>query len=113
MIFKHITLLELYSIYNNLLEIYNNKQNKSNVIQRKIYVDKYKIEDKFQYILTKINSEKINRFKELIEESECKLETVVIFLALLEMIKQRMINVYQNDNFSDIVLERREQNDEE
>ena len=106
---KNITLLDLYNIYNNLLEIYNNKQNKANVIQRKIYVDKYKIEDKLEYIRKRIQDENINDFSELIKESECKMETVVTFLALLEMIKQRMIKVYQSDNFGRIIIERREE----
>ncbi len=34
-LFKNINLLDLYNIYNNILEIYNNKQNKHNVIQKK------------------------------------------------------------------------------
>lgn len=109
--FKNINLLDLYSIYNNLLEIYNNKQNKHNVIQKKIYVDKYKIEDKLEYILNKLKNDNVNSFSELIENSECKLESVVTFLALLEMIKQRMVKVYQSENFSNILIERREQDE--
>ena len=42
-ILKNVTLLDLYNIFNNLLEIYRNKQNRANVIEKKIYVDKYKI----------------------------------------------------------------------
>ena len=83
-----------------------------NVIQRKIYVDKYKIEDKLEYIRKRIQDENINDFSELIKESECKMETVVTFLALLEMIKQRMIKVYQSDNFGKIIIERREEHAE-
>ncbi len=112
-IFKNLNLLDLYNIYNNLLEIYNNKQNKNNVIQRKIYVDKYKIEDKLDYIVKQINTGNIKTFNELIEHSQCKMETVVTFLALLEMIKQRMIKVYQAQNFGNILIERREENEEE
>jgi len=109
---KNITLLDLYNVYNNLLEIYNNKQNKNNVIQRKIYVDKYKVEDKLDYILKKMKEENIYDFSQLVQDSECKLETVVTFLALLEMIKQRMIKVYQSDSFSRIIIERREEHAE-
>ena len=107
-LFKNINLLDLYSMYNNLLEIYNNKQNKHNVIQKKIYVDKYKVEDKLEYILNKLQNDNVNSFSDLIKNSECKLESVVTFLALLEMIKQRMVKVYQSENFSNILIERRE-----
>jgi len=106
-LFKDISLIELYNIFNNLLEIYNNKQNRNNVIQKKIYVDKYKIEDKLEYIMDKLKNENVNSFSELIENCECKLECVVTFLALLEMIKQRMVKVYQSDNFRNILIERR------
>ncbi|NRY62807.1 segregation and condensation protein A [Clostridium beijerinckii] len=104
---KNISLIELFNIYNNLLEIYNNKQNRNNIIQKKIYVDKYKIEDKLEYIMDKLKTEKVSSFHKIIENCECKLECVVTFLALLEMIKQRMIKVYQSENFSNILIERR------
>lgn len=106
-LFKDISLIELYNIYNNLLEIYNNKQNRNNVIQKKIYVDKYKIEDKLEYIMDKLKNENVISFSEIIENCECKLECVVTFLALLEMIKQRMVKIYQSDNFRNILIERR------
>ncbi len=47
-IFKNLTLLDLYNIYNKILENYREKQNKFNVVQKKIYVDKYKV-DKRKY----------------------------------------------------------------
>jgi segregation and condensation protein A len=109
-LFKNISLIELYSIYNNLLEIYNNKQNRNNIIQKKIYVDKYKIEDKLEYIVNRLKNQNISSFQEIVESCECKLECVVTFLALLEMIKQRMVKVYQSENFSNILIERRTDN---
>lgn len=106
-LFKNTNLIELFNIYNNLLEIYNNKQNRNNVIQKKIYVDKYKIEDKLEFIKDKLINENVSTFSEITKDCECKLECVVTFLALLEMIKQRMVKVYQSDNFMNILIERR------
>ena len=106
-IFKNTTLLDLYNIYNNLIENFFMKQNKENVIQRKIYVDKYKIEDKMNDLLKMIDKDRILKFKEIIAESECKLEAVVSFLALLELIKLRIVKAYQDNNFDDIIIERR------
>lgn len=106
-LFKDINLIDLFNVYNNLLEIYNNKQNKNNVIQKKIYVDQYKIEDKLEFIMEKLGNKKTSNFFEFMEGCECKLECVVTFLALLEMIKQRMVKVYQSDNFMNILIERR------
>lgn len=106
-IFKNTTLLDLYNIYNRLIENFLMKQNKENIIQRKIYVDKYKIEDKMNDLMINFDKKKIIKFKDIIRESECKLEAVVSFLALLELIKLRIIKAYQDDNFDDILMERR------
>lgn len=106
-ILKNITLFDLYNIYSNLLEIYTNKQNKANIIQKKIHVDKYKIEDKVLYLQDRLNKGRVTEFSELISECECKIECVVTFLALLEMIKQRAIMVYQSSSFGEILIERR------
>ena len=106
-IFKNTTLLDLYTIYNNLLENYTNKQNTANIIQKKIYVDKYKIEDKMESLLNLFNIKEIMEFDDLVNECECKLEVVVTFLALLELIKIRMVKIYQDDNFGNILVKRR------
>lgn len=110
-IFKNITLLDLYNIYNKILENFREKQNNFNVVQKKIYVDKYKVEDKMNEILIRVNSNNIIKFEDLMKESSCKLETVVIFLALLELIKIRTINVYQDESFGNILVKRRRDNE--
>lgn len=105
-ILKNVTLLDLYNIFNNLLEIYRNKQNRANVIEKKIYVDKYKIEDKINYLTERIQEGKVMEFDDLAAECESKIETVVTFLALLELIKQRVVRVYQTSSFGNIIIER-------
>ena len=104
---RNVTLLDLYNIYNKILENYREKQNKFNVVQKKIYVDKYKVEDKMNELLERVNSNNVIEFDSLMKESSCKLETVVTFLALLELIKIRTINVYQDESFGNILIKRR------
>lgn len=111
-IFKNVTLLDLFQIYNNVLEIHNNRQNKSNVIQKKVYSDKYKVEDKVNYLSERLKKETITEFDELMLECECKMECVVTFLALLEMIKQKVVKVYQSSSFGNIMIERLREDDE-
>lgn len=106
-IFKNLTLLDLYNIYNKILETYREKQNKVNVVQKKIYVYKYKVEDKMEELLERFNSSEVIEFNNLMKESTCKLETVVTFLALLELIKIRTIQVFQDESFSNILIKRR------
>lgn len=104
-IFNNVTLITLYNIYNKLLENYSNKQNKINVIQRNIKVDQYKIEDKYDYLLMLLKKNKIKDFSKLLQECTCKLECVVTFLALLELMKQKKVKVYQKSNFGEIIIE--------
>lgn len=110
-IFKNLTLIDLYNIYNNILDTYHNKQNNINVVQRKIYTDKYKVEDKMKELLDRFNNTNIIEFRTIIKESESKLETVVTFLALLELIKLRVIIAYQEGNFKEILMKRRVENE--
>lgn len=110
-IFKNLTLIDLYNIYNNILDTYHNKQNNINVVQRKIYTDKYKVEDKMKELLDRFNNANVIEFRSIIKESESKLETVVTFLALLELIKLRIIIAYQEGNFKEILMKRRVENE--
>ncbi|MGL4850491.1 MAG: segregation/condensation protein A [Clostridium sp.] len=105
-IFDNITLMDLYNIYSKLLEEYMQKRNTGVVaINKNIKRDSYKIEDKYEYILRKI--EGINRlnFSDIIYECSCKIECVVTFLALLELIKQKRVKAYQSDSFAEIIIE--------
>lgn len=110
-ILKNTTLVDLYNLYNKLMESFLRKQNKENIIERKIYVDKYKIEDKMDELLNSVRNNEIIKFSDIIDKNESKLESVVIFLALLELIKLRTLKVYQNDNFGDILIQRRIENE--
>ena len=110
-IFKNLTLIDLYNIYNNILDTYHNKQNNINVVQRMIYTDKYKVEDKMKELLDRFNNANVIEFRSIIKESESKLETVVTFLALLELIKLRVIIAYQEGNFKEILMKRRVENE--
>ena len=110
-IFKNLTLIDLYNIYNNILDTYHNKQNNINVVQRKIYTDTYKVEDKMKELLDRFNNANVIEFRSIIKESESKLETVVTFLALLELIKLRVIIAYQEGNFKEILMKRRVENE--
>jgi segregation and condensation protein A len=107
-ILKGITILQLYNLYNELMNMYNNKMNKENMIQREIPVDLYKIEDKMEYLKGKIHYTNHIYFSELIRECTSKMEIVVTFLALLELIKLKNVKVIQESSFREIFLERGE-----
>ena len=98
-------MLDLYKIYNNLMRIYGEKQN-VNVMEKKISVDKYKITDKINFLMDKLSEKSVVRFSEFIPQCECKLEVVVTFMAMLELIKRSEIKVVQYENFGEIMMEK-------
>jgi segregation and condensation protein A len=112
-ILKGITILQLYNLYNEIMNMYYSKMNKENVIQREIPVDMYKIEDKMEYLKGKIDYKNHIYFSELMRECTSKMEIVVTFLALLELIKLKNVKVIQESSFKEIYLERGETDEAE
>lgn len=103
---KNITMMNLQDLYNNLMQQYINKMNTNNIINKRILVDEYKIEDKMEELKEKLESFGRIHFTKLIDGYSSKIEVIVTFLALLEMIKVRSVRVIQESNFKDIYLER-------
>jgi segregation and condensation protein A len=103
---KNITMMNLQNLYNNLMQQYINKMNTNNIINKRILVDEYKIEDKMEELKEKLESFGRIHFTKLIDGYSSKIEVIVTFLALLEMIKVRSVRVIQESNFKDIYLER-------
>ena len=98
-------MIDLYELYNDLIKKYNEKQN-INTIDKKINVDRYKIEDKIEELKQTLQEKNIMKFSKISAKCECKLEIVVTFLALLELIKDNFIKVLQYDNLGEIIIEK-------
>ena len=62
------------------------------------------LKDQQDFILQKFNDDKILSLKNLVKKLETKLEIIVTFLALLEMIKRSEIICSQKENFEDIEI---------
>ncbi|OPJ63186.1 segregation/condensation protein A [Clostridium oryzae] len=107
-----VTMLQLYNIYNEVLERYNNKKNQNNTLKSEIPMDMFKIEDKMREIATKVEMGKKYTFKQIVEGCNGKMEIIVTFLALLELIKMKDIKVFQEESFHEIFVERIGQNGE-
>ncbi len=103
---KNVTMLDLYNLYNNLMQQYINKMNVDNIINKKILVDEYKIEDKMEELKKALDLFGKVYFSKLIVGYSSKIEVIVTFLALLELIKIRSVKVIQESTFKEIYLER-------
>lgn len=73
-------------------------------LDRKIIQPVYSIRNKIQIIILKLQKEGRTTFLNLIRNLPSRVEIMVTFLALLELIKQKQIEVFQENLFSDIVI---------
>lgn len=104
---KNRTMLDLYNLYNELMNNYFNKMNeKGDFFEDKIKIETFKIEDKMTEITTLMKTYPKIHFSRLIKGYKSKSEAIVTFLALLELIKIKTVNVIQEKSFSDIYVER-------
>jgi chromatin segregation and condensation protein Rec8/ScpA/Scc1 (kleisin family) len=60
------------------------------------------LEEKISHLQQSLGERVESSFHELIENAENRVEVIVSFLAMLELIKQRFISVEQEKYFSDI-----------
>lgn len=108
---KGLTMIKLYNIYSKLMDIYIEKTNRENKFEGKISRDKFKIEDKMKYIIEKIKNGQSLEFSNILKRCSYKIEKVVTFVALLELIKIGTVKAVQRENFEEIYVERLEEND--
>ncbi len=62
------------------------------------------IQEKIQQIREKISQQATSNFSEILKDAKNKTEVIISFLALLELMKQRIIFVKQDKTFDDITI---------
>ena len=70
--------------------------------------DEVNLERKMDYIENYIHTHKRMSFRELLEQQNSKMEIIVTFLVILEMIKIGTITIIQDNLFEDIIIILRE-----
>ena len=70
----------------------------------KIEKDEINLEEKQIYIEEYVKNHKRFSFRNLLEKQGSKMEIIVTFMAVLEMMKQGIISIEQEDTFADIVI---------
>lgn len=96
---------------NDLLNAYNKYLKRKKLerpLKTKITKKEISIDDQIKSIRKILNNKRKIEFFELFDEFS-KENIVVTFLSILEMTKNDEITLLQNDNFSPIIIERREQ----
>lgn len=104
--FNNISIENLMVAFKKVVDIHERKKNTRGEIPKDINYDEYKIEDKMDEIMERLESDFNMKFEVFFESSRDIMEIIVIFLGMLELIKMRKIYVRQHNNFGDIVIER-------
>ncbi len=70
-----------------------------------VYTDVYTVEGQESHIVARVEREERVLFGDLFEGMQVKMEVVVTFIALLDLLKSRRVRAYQGDAYGDIWLE--------
>jgi len=88
-----------YLLANMLFKLLDKPVKETNISIKKDTIDIETMIDKLKLFL---NNNKVCFWTEIIKFAKSRQEVVVLFIAVLEMVKLKLIKVFQTDNFSDI-----------
>lgn len=100
---------QFFMLYMELLDRQKEKMNTSRVIQRRIHTEAFKVEDKISQLKEELLLKRSFRFSYIMERSSGKSETIVFFLAILEMVRNLDIVVYQSEAGGELIIREREE----
>jgi segregation and condensation protein A len=75
-------------------------------LPEKIMEEVVSISEKIQHIQALISDKVQASLSDLLKEAKSKTEVIVTFLALLELTKQRILSLEQEEHFADIVIKK-------
>ena len=80
--------------------------------EKKISRDRWTVADKIAFLTNILKDNKEINFFSLFDETYSKLEVITVFMAILELLKFQKIEVVQTERYADILIRRKEENDE-
>jgi segregation and condensation protein A len=99
-----MNLAKLHEIFKNVLKRQEDKIDPIRSNFGKIEKDEINMEEKQIYIEDYVKNHKTFSFRNLLEKQGSKMEVIVTFMAILEMMKQGVISIVQEETFSDIII---------
>ncbi len=102
-----LSVLDLLDAVSAILKRFEDKEDES----REIVQDRWTVSDKIAMIREKLSGGERFRFTEFFEQAANRVEVVVTFLAMLELIRLRHMRVEQSENFGEIEVVRRDPED--
>ena len=99
-----VTIGKLNAIFKDIMRRQNDKIDPVRSTFGKIEKEEVTVDDKLEYLNQYIVSHKKFSFRELLTKQKSKLQVVVTFLAILEMMKVGSVTVVQENTFDDIII---------
>lgn len=99
-----LTLQRLHEIFKQMMKRQEDKIDPVRSTFGKIEKDEIDLDLKTTYVEAYVRSHKTFSFRTLLEKQHSKMEVIVTFLVILEMIKTGRIGIEQEDTFSDIII---------
>ncbi len=99
-----VTVLKLKLVFDDVMSRRSDRTNYRALEYGKISREEVKIEDRIDYIRSHVKKRKNVSFRKLLEERYEKMNIIVTFLAVLELMKTGDITAEMNDDDSDIIL---------
>ena len=104
-ILLNITLNDIVNAFKDIVTRYNETITTIERLEQKILRDDFTVDDKIIIILQCLRVNKRITFKELFTNNVDKLELIVTFLALLELIRLKEVKIFQSQVYGDIIIE--------
>lgn len=103
-LFGDMNLAKLHEIFKTVMRRQEDKIDPIRSKFGKIEKDEINLEEKQLYIEEYVKNHRKFSFRGLLEKQGNKMEIIVTFLAVLEMMKQGIISIEQEENFADIII---------
>lgn len=97
----NVSVFDLINAVNSILKRFNQRSE-----ARDIFEDKWTVSEKIELVRTEIFREPSIRFSTLFAKATSRTEVVVTFLAVLELIRLKVIQAVQTENFGEIEIVR-------
>ncbi len=99
-----VTLAKLHEIFKAVMRRQEEKIDPIRSQFGKIEKDEINLEEKQAYIEEYVKNHRRFSFRSLLEKQGNKMEVIVTFMAVLEMMKQGIISIEQEETFADIII---------
>ena len=103
-LFQGIHLGKLHEIFKNTLKRQEDKIDPIRSQFGKIEKDEINMDEKLAYIQDYVQNHSRFSFRKLLEKSNHKMEIVITFLTILEMMKMGQVTIIQEELFDDIII---------